>query len=113
MLGAQGNRTGHGIVQSIPSYRLGEEQQDSCLVRKDLRVLVSRWLNMSLWCAWVAKEVNRILVCISSVASRTRAVIVPLHSALARAHLECCIYFWSPYYKKDIKVLECVQERQW
>ena len=59
-----------------------------------------------------AQKANCILGCNKrSVASRAREVILPLHSALVKPHLEYCIQMWSSQYRRDTDLLGCGQRR--
>ena len=63
----------------------GAEGLQSCSAERDLGVLVNSSRTRASVCVQVATKAIGILACISSsVASRTRAGIVDLHSALVR-----------------------------
>ena len=38
-----------------------------------------------------------------NITYKEKSLIVPLHKAIVRPHLEYCIQAWSPYLRKDIE----------
>ncbi|CAM4609502.1 unnamed protein product [Lepidochelys olivacea] len=101
-----------GINNKNFSYKLGTHQLEVTEEEKDLGVLVDHRMTMSQQCDTAVKKANAVLGCIRrGVSSRDKEVLVPLYKALVRPHLEYCVQFWSPMFKKDEFKLEQVQRR--
>jgi len=59
-----------------------------------------------------SKKADRMLGVIKiNFDDRSMETIMPLYKSLVRPHLEYCVSIWSPYYKKDIELIEGVQRR--
>ncbi|CAM4671246.1 unnamed protein product [Caretta caretta] len=101
-----------GINNKNFSYKLGTHQLEVTEEVKDLAVLVDHRMTMSHQCDVAVKKANAVLGCIRrGISSRGKEVLVPLYKALVRPHLEYCVQFWSPMFKKDEFKLEQVQRR--
>ncbi|XP_059698166.1 triadin isoform X3 [Haemorhous mexicanus] len=93
------------------SFRLGREWKETSTGEKDVGLLVHEKLDMTQQCVLEVKKAVCILGCIkSSVASPSKEVILSLYSALVRPQLEYCVLDWEPEHKKDVGMLEQVQE---
>ncbi|CAM5174269.1 unnamed protein product [Natator depressus] len=101
-----------GINNKNFSYKLGTHQLEVTEEEKDLGVLVDHRMTMSHQYDMAMKKANAVLGCIRrGISSRDKEVLVPLYKALVRPHLEYCVQFWSPMFKKDEFKLEQVQRR--
>ena len=79
---------------------------------KDIGVIVSDTLKPSNQCARAAKRANSILGQMRRAFHyRDKVVWVRLYKTYVRAHLEFAVQSWSPWYTKDIDLLEQVQKR--
>ena len=93
-------------------YTLNREELVCSEYEKDLGVIVNSDLRLSKQCIEARNKANRVLGFIfRSVKSRSPEVILKLYLALVRPHLDYAVQFWSPYYRKDIGLLEAVQRR--
>ena len=63
---------------------------------------------------WIggSNKANRVLgLILRSVKSRSPEVILKLYLAIVRPHLDYHVQFFSPHYRKDIKLLESLQRK--
>ncbi|CAM5139726.1 unnamed protein product [Natator depressus] len=101
-----------GINNKNFSYKLGTHQLEVTEEEKDLGVLIDHRMTMSRQCDVAMKKANTVLECIRrGIFSRDKEALVLLYKALVRPHLEYCVQFWSPMFKKDEFKLKQVQRR--
>ena len=101
---------GNNNVQA--NYSMNDIQLSSTDAEKDLGVIISKDLKPGKQCTEVLKTANKLVGFIGRTFEfKSEKVILSLYNSLVRPHLEYCVQFWSPYYRKDIEKLEKVQRR--
>ncbi|KAK4830251.1 hypothetical protein QYF61_009318 [Mycteria americana] len=100
-----------GCSNARYKYKLGDKWLESSPAERNLGVLVDSRLNMSQQHARQPRGQTTFWGASHSITSQSKDVIILLYLALVRPHLESCVQFWAPQFKKDEKVLECIQRR--
>ena len=94
------------------SYMMNDERLDNVNKEKDLGIIISDDLKPSQQCSEAVKKANKLVGFIGRAFEfKSENNILTLYNSLVRPHLEYCVQFWSPYYRKDIEKLERVQRR--
>ena len=92
------------VLDDVPIMSADEEL--------DLGVLISKDLKPSKECFRIATRANKILGCIKmSFKYLDIPTLRTLYKAFVRPLLDYCSVVWSPYFVKDIEVLEKIQRR--
>ncbi|XP_059805558.1 uncharacterized protein LOC132380631 [Hypanus sabinus] len=101
-----------GRTNSKAEYKVNGRILGSVEEQRDLGVHVHRSLKVASQVDRVVKKVYRVLTFISQGKEfKQRDVMMQLYKTWVRPHLEYCIQFWSPHYRKDVEALERVQRR--
>ena len=79
---------------------------------KDLGVYVDKELKFSKHAEMASNKANRIMGMIKcSFTCIDKEMFICLFKSLVRPHLEYSNAVWSPWYKKDVQIIENVQKR--
>src|SRR5664279_6054594 len=79
---------------------------------KDLGIFVTEDLKWNVQCSKAASKAMMILGMIRRTFKQlNKELFLTLYGTYVRPHMEFCVQAWSPYYQKDIAILERVQQR--
>ena len=94
------------------SYELNRNKLETTSEEKDLGVIISDNLQPSVQCAKAANRAMSALGVVKKCFKHLDQESFPvLYKSYVRPHMETCVQAWSPYFKKDIDILEKTQRR--
>ena len=89
------------------NYEMGGTILSKTLKVKDLGVTMNANMKVSEQCRIAASKCNQFLRMIrKNITYKEKTLIVPLHKAIVRLHLEYCIQARNPHLRKDIDMLD-------
>ena len=101
---------GRGTIEQ--DYYMQSHKLDRVTEERDLGIIISDNLKVSVQCGKAYAKANRLLgVLYRTIAHKTTDIMVKLYKTLIRPHLEYGVVAWSPHYVKDKELLERVQHR--
>jgi len=101
-----------GYNNKLAEYHMNNVRLECVSEEKDLGVVTREDLKCEKQCSEAVKKANRMLGTIKrNFIDKSKETIIPLYKSLVRPHLEYRCQIWSPYYKKDTKLIEVVQRR--
>ena len=102
--------TGHGHLDVI--NKMGDIVLGTTVKEKDLGITIIADMKVSEQCGIASSKDNQILGLIMiNITYKEKELIMPLHKAIVRPHLEYCIQIWRPYRTKNIDTQEYRREQ--
>ena len=93
-------------------YKMNGKILEAVEKEKDLGILISHDLKVSLQCRQACNKANRMLGVINrTITYKNKKILLNLYKSLVRPHLEFSVVAWSPHYCKDKDLVEKVQHR--
>ncbi len=93
-------------------YTLDNSTLTPVAEEKDLGIYFDQSLTFSIHCAKSVSKANSMIRLIKRTFSyMDKEIFLNLYKTMVQPHVEYGSFIWSPYYKKDIEILETVQRR--
>ena len=105
-------KNNHQFNYTMGGHAPGGQVLEKTTEEKDVGVMVSKNLKPSAQCVKAAKKANQVLGQMSrGLHYRDKHTWIRLYKQYVLPHMDYCSQAWSPWFQKDIELLESVQAR--